>query len=365
MAAVVWLVGRRYHDGVNAWAVRGVELPFGDQTGSWWIDTAGSVHEQPIAGADPLPGRFFLAGLADAHAHPAVGSGPAGFVPLDESAARANLIAWARAGITQVRDVGSPGGMTLSLTIGPGMPVLQAAGRFLAPAGRYPPGLLGEPVAEADLVSCALAEIGRGAAWVKVIADFPDLAAGTGAEPTYPIGSIAQLVTAVHQAGARVAVHSTIPDAGQLVAAGADSIEHGYSLDEAAVKDMARRGTAWTPTIAALLTLLDAPFLPPERRHKVHETRERLAQLLPVAARLGVPVLAGTDVIGSLPREVALLAPMGLDPKDALAAASAWPRRYLGAAATADIVTYHHDPRNDPGQLGYPAAVVADGTRLR
>ena len=220
-------------------------------------------------------------------------------------------------------------------------------------------------MAEADLVSCALAEIGRGAAWVKVIADFPDLATGAGAEPTYPTGTIAQLVTAVHQAGARVAVHSTIPNAGQLVAAGVDSIEHGSGLDEAAVRDMAHRRTAWTPTIGALLTLLDAPFLPPERRRRVHESRERLAELLPLAARLGVPVLAGTDVTGSIPREVALLAQMGLEPERALAAASIWTRRFLGAPAAADIVTYHHDPRQDPGQLARPAAVVAAGVRLR
>jgi hypothetical protein len=42
------------------------------------------------------------------------------------------------------------------------MPVLQAAGRFLAPAGRYFPDLLRAPVEEAGLVSAALAEIGRG-----------------------------------------------------------------------------------------------------------------------------------------------------------------------------------------------------------
>ncbi len=40
-------------------------------------------------------------------------------------------------------------------------------------------------------------------------------------------------------------------------------------------------------------------------------------------------------------------------------------RRFLGAAATADIVTYHHDPREDPSQLAHPAAVVVGGTRLR
>lgn len=253
-------------------------------------------------------------------------------MPLDKDAASANLIAWAQAGVTVVRDVGPPGGVTLEISSpGPGLPALQAAGRFLAPAGRY----------------------------------FPDLAAGTGTEGTYSIGSIAQLVAAVHKAGARVAVHSTIPDAGQLVAAGVDSIEHGIGLDEAALKEMARRGTAWTPTIGALLALLDAPDLPPARRQHLHEGRERLTQLLPVAARLGVPVLAGTDVTGSIPREVALLSQMGLEPEHALAAASIWPRRFLGITATADIVTYHHDPREDPGQLAHPAAVVAGGTRLR
>jgi imidazolonepropionase-like amidohydrolase len=350
---------------MNAWAVDGVELPFGDEIRSWWVDASGAIHDRPLAGAEPLPGRFVLAGLADAHAHPAVGAGPAGLVALGENAARANLTAWAKTGITVVRDTGSPEGITLQLTRGPGMPAVQAAGRFLAPAGRYFPELLDVPVAEADLVSCALAEIRRGARWVKVIADFPNLAAGTDTEATYPVGAIARLVTAVHQAGARVAVHSTMPNAGQLVAAGVDSIEHGFGLDEAAIQDMARRGTAWTPTIGALLALLDEPGMTPQRQRKLQEGRERLAELLPIAVRLGVPVLAGTDVTGSIPQEVILLSQLGLEPADALAAASVWPRRFLGTGATADIVTYHHDPRQDPAQLAHPAAVVASGTRLR
>jgi hypothetical protein len=63
-------------------------------------------------------------------------------------------------------------------------------------------------VSETDLVSFALAEIDQGAAWVKVIADFPDLATGTDAEATYPFSSIAQLTPAMHKVGARVAIHS-------------------------------------------------------------------------------------------------------------------------------------------------------------
>jgi imidazolonepropionase-like amidohydrolase len=205
---------------MKAWTVHGVALPFGDEPASWWIDGSGAVHDRSVAGADLLPGGFVLPGLVDAHAHPAVASGPAGLVPLAASGARANLVAWARAGITLVRDVGSAGGLTLRLGSGPGLPALQAAGRFLAPAGRYFPDLLDAPVDEAGLVDAAVAEIGRGAAWVKVIADFPDLAAGTDAEATYGIDAIARLVAAAHEAGARVAVHATVPGTGQLAACG-------------------------------------------------------------------------------------------------------------------------------------------------
>ena len=96
--------------------------------------------------------------------------------------------------------------------------------------------------------------------------------------------------------------------------------------------------------------MLDTPGLTPGRRHRFQDCRARIAELLPLAARLGMPVLAGTDVTGSTPREVAL----GLEPEQALA-----------AAATADIVNYHHDPRQDPGHLARPAAVVVAGMRLR
>jgi hypothetical protein len=147
--------------------VQGVELPFGDEAAAWWIDASGAVHDRPIADAELLPGGFILSGLVDAHAHPAVGSGRAGLVALDKRAARANLLAWAQTGITLVRDVGSRGGVTLELRSGPGMPVLQAARRFLAPAGRYFPDLLDTPVTEADLISAAVTEIGRGASGAR------------------------------------------------------------------------------------------------------------------------------------------------------------------------------------------------------
>ena len=100
------------------------------------------VHDEPIGDGDVLPGRYVLPGLVDAHAHPAMTGGPDGPVALDAEGTRATLVAWAETGVTLVRDVGSPAGVTLSVASGPGQPRVRAAGRFLAPAGRYFPQLL-------------------------------------------------------------------------------------------------------------------------------------------------------------------------------------------------------------------------------
>ena len=349
---------------MTAWAVYGVELPFGHDDREWWIDSTGRLTEVAIADAELLPGSYVLQGLVDAHAHPALAAGQAGPIALDRGAARANLIEWARAGVTLIRDTGSPGGISLELAPEPGMPVLRAAGRFMAPSGRYFPELLVEPVEEEDLVTAALAEISKGATWIKVIADFPDLTAGTPPEATYHLQAITELTQAAHSAGARVAAHSTTHFATELISAGVDSIEHGTGLGEEAIREMAQRGTAWTPTLAATLAMVP-PEAPDELRQHIAEARERLSQLLPLAASLGVPVLAGTDVAGTLPQEVALLSQLGLAPDQALAAASTWPRQYLGAAESTDIVTYRHDPRDDQEELANPAAVVVGGVRVR
>jgi imidazolonepropionase-like amidohydrolase len=351
---------------VEAWAVSGVELPYGDDPSSWWIEEGGALLHRPVAEAEPLPGKYVLPGLVDAHAHPTIAMGPAGPWPLDDAGTRANLVAWAEIGVCLVRDVGSAGGRALEIRAEPGAPIVQAAGRFLAPSGRYFPDLLPDPVSEDELIAAAVIEIGRGARWVKVIADFPDLVAGSEAEPTYSIERITEVVAVAHQLGARVAVHSTVANVGFLVGAGVDSIEHGTSIDDYAIADMAQRRTAWTPTLSAMNALIESSGTPPSRRQTLLERRDRLRELLPLATRLGVPVLAGTDVTGTLPREVTLLAQMGLEPTDAIAAASVWPRKFLGIEShAADLVTYHHDPRVDPTELARPAAVVVQGKRIR
>jgi imidazolonepropionase-like amidohydrolase len=335
------------------------------------VNDAGELVDDPIAGAEPLPGRFVVAGLVDAHAHPAVKHGADGPIAIDAAEALEVLSGWSASGVTLVRDVGSPGGVMLDVELTPGLPRLLAAGRFLAPADRYFPTLLPAAAPPEMLTALALGELARGACWVKVIADFPAVVDGVPAgavEQTYPHSVLVAMIEAVHSAGGRVAVHSTTDNVADLVRAGVDSIEHGSAMDEATLALMARTGAAWTPTLNATLAM--AGDAPEQRRRWIHDSRERLRFLLPLAARLGVPVLAGTDTVGSLVGEIIALAEHGLEPAAALAAASTTAFRFLDQACSepgrrATLVTYPTDPREDLAVLSSPSAVIIDGLRVR
>jgi imidazolonepropionase-like amidohydrolase len=153
-----------------------------------------------------------------------------------------------------------------------------------------------------------------------------------------------------------------------LIGAGIDSVEHGPGLDGDDLAELRARGGAWTPTLCAV-TAEPATADDPERQRRRLEVRERLAWLLPLAANLGVTIMTGTDIAGSVAREVALLARFGLAPAAALAAASTAARRFLGLPGLTegqpvDLVTYHEDPREDPDVLARPAAVMTRGVRI-
>jgi imidazolonepropionase-like amidohydrolase len=367
-------VGRAavYGFSMTAWRLRAVLLPDGDVVEAG-ITAAGRWTSTPTAGAEVLPGRFALPGLVDAHCHLSLGQDErAEPVGLGVEAAAANLAAARAAGVTAVRDTGSPGGVTLRLVAGDDGGELLVCGRFLAPAGQYFPGLY-EPVPAEDLVAAALAEVAAGARWVKLVGDFPVRQGPDGPwtapVPTYSIDEVRRLVDAVHAAGARVAAHTTSAHVKALIEAGIDSVEHGFGMDDDDLAALASRGGAWTPTLCAF-TAAPPSADDGERHERYLQARDRLNRLLPVAADLGVTIMTGTDVVGTVAREVALLAAFGLAPAAALAAATTAARRFLGLAGLTegqpvDVVTYHDDPRDDPDVLARPAAVMARGVRIR
>ncbi|MGH3298221.1 MAG: amidohydrolase family protein [Trebonia sp.] len=330
----------------------------------------GAASDRVVAGAgepEELPGRFALAGFVDAHAHPTVATDERGPYLADGEFAGARLDDYAAGGVTVIRDAGGRGEVTLGLARAAAdrRPVVTAAGRFLAPANRYFPRMH-SPVAPDELTAAIRSQVAAGAAWVKIIGDFPEWGEG-GRVPdstaaTYDLDTLRQAVDAAHAAGARVAVHSNLPDSG-LVGIGADSIEHGVALGHHELAELGSRGGAWTPTLCAVLGNRDSPD--PAVRAQVGELRERLRDRLPYAVAHGVHVLAGTDIVGTIAQEIALLAGHGLTVTQALAAAGSRARDFLGIHPAGDIVTYDDDPREDPGVLASPAAVVVRGGRVR
>ena len=330
----------------------------------------GAPGDRVVAGTgEPreLPGRYALAGFVDAHAHPTVATDEHGPYLADGEYGAARLDDYAASGVTVIRDAGGLSDVTVGFarTASARRPVVTAAGRFLAPANRYFPRMY-SPVAPDELTAAVKAEVQAGAAWVKIIGDFPewgqDGPVPESTAATYDIGTLRLAVDAAHAAGARVAVHSNLPDSG-LVRIGADSIEHGTALGHAELDALGSRGGAWTPTLCALLGGRDSPD--PAVRARAGERSERLRDCLPYAVAHGVRVLAGTDIVGTIAAEIALLAGHGLTVTQAIAAAGSGARDFLGIHPTGDIVTYDRDPREDPGVLASPAAVVVRGVRVR
>ena len=359
----------------EAWSVEAVLVPHGSDVERWWLD-GGILREGrpgPSVAAEALPGRFVLPGLVDAHTHLAMEfAGGAGTVVGDVDGALARHLA---AGVTAVRDVGVPTGCHVERGRGRvDRPDVVGAPSYLAPADRYFPALY-EPTAPEDAAAAAAAQVAAGGDWVKVIADSP-MTEGSffGPGPTYEPEVLAAVVEAVHAAGGRVAAHVTGERVREAVRAGVDSVEHGSLLDEDLLAALAARGGAWTPTAGTVLgavARLEAmgvePVLALARPHV-----EALRAAVPAAERLGVTVLAGTDMLGhgDLAGEVAALVALGLSPVAALDAASGAARRYLGLPGLepgqpAELVTYDDDPREDPAVLARPVAVVHAGRRVR
>jgi imidazolonepropionase-like amidohydrolase len=352
------------------WRIRAVLLPDGNQVEEWGV-SGGILHDRPLEEAETLPGGWLLPGMVDAHAHLSLDFRGTGLPQGSLALIAANLEAQLAAGVTALRDMGVVPGVRLD-PHPPGRPQVVAAGRFFAPPGRYY-GPLYEGVVAEELIATALTEVEKGGAWVKVIADFPGPDGNWGApQVNYSPEVLRALVEAVHAAGARVAAHTSGPFVAELVRIGIDSIEHGPAIKPDLLKLMADQGTAWTPTLLTVAGVFD--HLAASNGPAGAYARAGLALLyetIPLAAQLGIPILAGTDEgpAGSIAQEVAQLRRFGLTPVQALAAASTQARTYLGLptfgpGAPADFVTFTADPRENPEVLAKPAAVILGGRRV-
>jgi imidazolonepropionase-like amidohydrolase len=287
------------------------------------------------------------------------------------------------AGVRWARDVGAPrgedpeDGRDRALSLGlrdrwaasgrRDLPHIRAAGTWLTRSGSLPSGLAVGVRNADELLAAAERQLDDGADLVKLYLDGPD--AGTS---PWTVTEIRRVVRAVHARGASVTAHAgRLAGARAGVEGGVDAIEHGYELDRAVATEMARRGTFLVSTLAVFRswrtfgrTTRQAQFRG-DGATAIRERLERAETSIAIAARAGVKIAAGTDFGGGSLRanqlawEVESLVAAGLEPVDALAAATWRGGELLGEpdagtlreTGPADFFLVHGDPLSDPRSL--------------
>jgi len=337
-----------------------------------WVEGDVLRLSEPASGNWETIEGFVVPGLVDVHCHVGLDSGG---VVAPELALKQALVD-RDAGTLLIREPGSPT-QTGFLHDVAHAPRLIRAGRFIARPTRYIRGYARE-VEVADLPQAAAEEARAGDGWVKIIADWIDRDLGD-LSPLWPADVLAEAVAAAHAEGARVTAHAFATESiDALLDAGIDCIEHGTGMTR---EQLARAAVLGVPVVPTLLQVANFASFAARARGKFPRYSERMNAMYQGRYRqaaamweAGVPLLTGTDAggeigHGSLPAECAELALAGIPAVDILGAATWRARAFLGVdglaeGASADVVVYPTDPRNDISVLARPAAVILRGTRV-
>ncbi len=384
--------GKEIHAG---WAV----LVRGDK-----IAAAGPVAEISAGDAQriDLPNDTLIPGMIEGHSHlflhpynetpwnDQVTNESLSFRTAEATAhARATLLA----GFTTTRDLGTEGagygdvGLKKAIEQGivPG-PRMIAVTRAIVATGSYGPKLStdldlpqgGEEASGIDgIVRVTRTQIGKGADWVKLYADYR-WGAGESSRPTFSEEELAAAVKAAHDAGRPVAAHATTAEGmRRAILAGVDTIEHGDEGTPEVFKLMKEHKVAFCPTVAAGDAIMQyrgwkkGVGPEPDRIREKHKSVQ-------AARAAGVTFAMGGDVgvfpHGENAREMELLVhEYGFTPLEVLRQATSGnaaifrlaDRGNIRAGQLADLVALAGDPTKDVNVVRQVRFVMKGGVIYR
>ena len=297
------------------------------------------------------------------------------------------------AGFTTVRDLGTEGAgysdVALKRAINEGIipgPRMIVAGRAVVSTGSYGPKgydedsniMLGAEPADGDeLVRVVRDQIGRGADFIKVYADYRWGTKGED-QPSFTLDELKLINEVVRSSGRYLVCHAkSIEAMRRAILAGAETIEHGDYLDEGIARLMKQNNVTYYATLGAVDAIQQY-----RGWRKGKDPEPALVQQKKTSFRIaldaGVTIGMGGDVgvyhHGENVYEMELMAEYGMKPIDILKAATTVNARALHmegeigsikAGLLADIVVVTGDPSKSISDLRKVVFVMKDGAVCR